>query len=101
MTAIYNNIIFMFPICLRVTSSCACNNYIICIPYNFVYTGGLSGAAYWSAFYPADTVKSKIQTDPLLAKAQFADVFKVFFKIKFSLNQFSESMYIFILLYNI
>ena len=39
--------------------------------------GGFSGAAYWSAFYPADTVKSKLQTDKHLANSSFVDVFKV------------------------
>ena len=30
--------------------------------WKIVLAGGLGGMAYWSAFYPADTVKSRIQT---------------------------------------
>ena len=45
--------------------------------YHHLIAGGFSGAAYWSAFYPADTVKSKIQTDPKLKNAKFLDVFQV------------------------
>jgi hypothetical protein len=31
-------------------------------PLSIVFAGGLGGMAYWVAFYPADTVKSRIQT---------------------------------------
>lgn len=32
--------------------------------------------AYWSAFYPADTVKSKLQSDPLYASESFVSGFR-------------------------
>jgi hypothetical protein len=34
--------------------------------------GAASGVAYWTAFYPADTIKSQIQTDPALARQGIA-----------------------------
>ena len=37
--------------------------------------GALSGIAYWTAFYPADTVKSQIQTNPDFAQSSFARTF--------------------------
>lgn len=36
-------------------------------PQNFLLSGAASGVAYWSAFYPADTAKSKMQTDSRFA----------------------------------
>ena len=40
-----------------------------------VITGGaLSGVTYWTAFYPADTVKSYIQTDPRFKSASVLTV---------------------------
>jgi solute carrier family 25 carnitine/acylcarnitine transporter 20/29 len=50
-----------------------------------MFAGGCSGAAYWSAFYPADTVKSKIQTDPRLMNSGFVDVFRVSSRLNFDL----------------
>eukprot|EP00050_Salpingoeca_kvevrii_P017970 m.69646 g.69646 ORF g.69646 m.69646 type:complete len:69 (-) comp7832_c0_seq1:268-474(-) len=40
----------------------------------------MSGMAYWSAFYPADTVKSRVQTDPALKNASFGSVFKTIYQ---------------------
>jgi solute carrier family 25 (mitochondrial carnitine/acylcarnitine transporter), member 20/29 len=37
--------------------------------------GGLSGMAYWTAFFPADTVKSCMQTEPALAQKGFFATF--------------------------
>ena len=37
--------------------------------------GTLSGIAYWTAFYPADTVKSLKQTHPDYANRSFVDCF--------------------------
>ena len=34
--------------------------------------GAASGVAYWTAFYPADTIKSQIQTNPALARQGIA-----------------------------
>ena len=33
--------------------------------------GAAAGVAYWTAFYPADTVKSYIQTNPNFSRASF------------------------------
>lgn len=41
----------------------------------FDITGGMSGFWYWTAFFPADTVKSKIQTTPALKNKSFGEVF--------------------------
>lgn len=38
--------------------------------------GGLSGMAYWTAFYPADTVKSQWQTNPALQNKGFLEIFR-------------------------
>jgi len=38
--------------------------------------GGFSGMAYWTAFYPAYTVKSQMQTDPKAANKSFVEVFR-------------------------
>jgi hypothetical protein len=38
--------------------------------------GAMSGVTYWTAFYPADTVKSYIQTDPRFTASSLADVAK-------------------------
>lgn len=32
--------------------------------YNILFAGGMSGVMYWCAFFPADTVKTKMQLDP-------------------------------------
>ena len=37
--------------------------------------GAMAGIAYWTAFYPADTVKSQIQTNPDFAKKSFGSTF--------------------------
>jgi hypothetical protein len=37
--------------------------------------GAMAGIAYWTAFYPADTVKSAIQTNPDFAKKSFGETF--------------------------
>ena len=37
----------------------------------YLGAGALSGIAYWTAFYPADTVKSQIQTNPEFANTGF------------------------------
>ena len=42
--------------------------------------GGVSGMSYWTAFFPADTVKSRIQTDPKLANESFTSIFKMIYK---------------------
>ena len=42
--------------------------------------GGFSGMAYWTAFYPADTVKSQQQTNPKLNNQGFATILKHIYK---------------------
>ena len=37
--------------------------------------GAMAGVAYWTAFYPADTVKSAIQTNPDFAQKSFGSTF--------------------------
>eukprot|EP00298_Acanthocystis_sp_HF-20_P000298 c10360_g1_i1.p1 GENE.c10360_g1_i1~~c10360_g1_i1.p1 ORF type:complete len:297 (+),score=134.05 c10360_g1_i1:37-927(+) len=44
--------------------------------------GAGAGVSYWSAFFPADAVKSQIQTDPAFAKSSFVDVFKHIWRTK-------------------
>jgi len=44
--------------------------------------GGTAGVAYWTAFFPADVVKSKIQTDPTLQKESFVKVMKLIYRTK-------------------
>lgn len=43
--------------------------------HQLMLAGGLSGMAYWTAFFPADTVKSCMQTDPAAAAAGFRATF--------------------------
>lgn len=38
--------------------------------------GALAGVAYWTAFYPADTVKSHIQTNPEHVGQSFVKTFQ-------------------------
>lgn len=33
-----------------------------------MFSGSCAGVAYWSANFPADTIKSRVQTDPALAQ---------------------------------
>lgn len=44
--------------------------------HQLMFAGGVSGAAYWTAFYPADTVKSVMQTDPVRNARGFFGVFR-------------------------
>jgi hypothetical protein len=37
--------------------------------------GAMAGMSYWTAFYPADTVKSALQTNPDFAKKSFVQTF--------------------------
>jgi hypothetical protein len=57
--------------------------------------GGFSGMAYWTAFYPADTVKSQQQTNPKLNGQNFATTlqhiyrtegFRALYKVGGSIN---------------
>lgn len=43
--------------------------------HQLMFAGGVSGMAYWTAFFPADTVKSVLQTDPARARLGFWRVF--------------------------
>eukprot|EP00053_Salpingoeca_punica_P011955 m.106680 g.106680 ORF g.106680 m.106680 type:complete len:299 (-) comp15819_c1_seq2:1038-1934(-) len=43
-------------------------------PHQQMLAGGLSGMAYWTAFYPADTVKSQMQTNPQMAGKSFLTI---------------------------
>ena len=45
-------------------------------PWINLYAGVASGVAYWTAFYPADTVKSQIQTNPEFASQSFFSTFR-------------------------
>lgn len=42
--------------------------------------GGCAGVAYWGVPYPADTVKSKIQTVPRFSSMGFVEAFKTIVK---------------------
>eukprot|EP00043_Microstomoeca_roanoka_P005414 m.55579 g.55579 ORF g.55579 m.55579 type:complete len:305 (+) comp12955_c1_seq1:133-1047(+) len=44
--------------------------------YHNALAGGFSGMAYWTAFYPADTVKTLQQSSPAYAQQSFIEVFK-------------------------
>ena len=44
-------------------------------PTSYIIGGILSGTAYWVAFYPADTVKSLMQSHPAYANKTFAQTF--------------------------
>eukprot|EP00730_Choanoeca_flexa_P018774 TRINITY_DN9148_c1_g2_i1.p1 TRINITY_DN9148_c1_g2~~TRINITY_DN9148_c1_g2_i1.p1 ORF type:complete len:268 (+),score=38.45 TRINITY_DN9148_c1_g2_i1:202-1005(+) len=45
-------------------------------PWKFALAGGLSGMAYWTAGFPADTVKSQMQTNPKLQGVGFLTVLR-------------------------
>jgi len=46
------------------------------VPLGFTaLAGSVAGVAYWAVPFPADTVKSKLQTDPRFAGRPFVDVF--------------------------
>jgi len=47
---------------------------------NLMFAGGLAGVAYWSAFFPADVVKSRIQTTA--GNSKFWDVFAAIYREK-------------------
>ena len=40
----------------------------------------MAGVAYWTAFYPADTVKSHIQTNPKHADQSFVQTFNYVYR---------------------
>lgn len=42
--------------------------------------GSCSGFSYWTVFFPADTVKSRIQTNVLAKNKSFKDVFVMIYK---------------------
>ncbi|EPY19132.1 solute carrier family 25 (mitochondrial carnitine/acylcarnitine transporter), member 20/29 [Strigomonas culicis] len=42
--------------------------------------GGCAGVAYWSAFYPSDVVKTRLQVDPVFNTYSFAKGFKEVYK---------------------
>ena len=42
--------------------------------------GAMAGMSYWTAFYPADTVKSALQTNPDFAKKSFIQTFLGIYK---------------------
>eukprot|EP00937_MAST-01D_sp_MAST-1D-sp2_P001568 g1568.t1 len=42
--------------------------------------GAASGVAYWTAFYPADTVKSQIQTNPEFAQQSILGTFNTIYR---------------------
>lgn len=44
-------------------------------PMSLIVAGGVGGMAYWGAFYPADTVKSVMQTASVKSKEGFGQVF--------------------------
>jgi solute carrier family 25 carnitine/acylcarnitine transporter 20/29 len=48
--------------------------------FSLLSTGALAGVAYWTAFYPADTIKSHIQTNPLHANQSFVQIFRRVYK---------------------
>jgi len=51
-------------------------------PLAHMTAGAMSAVAYWTAFFPADVVKSKVQTDPALRKESFLKVMKLIFRTK-------------------
>lgn len=50
--------------------------------------GAISGIGYWTAFYPADTVKSLIQTSPEYAKKSFVEALALVYR-----NQGVQGLY--------
>jgi hypothetical protein len=44
-------------------------------PLNYMFAGACSGATYWTAFFPADTVKSRVQTNVALQSQPFSKIF--------------------------
>jgi len=40
-----------------------------------LFGGGAAGVAYWTAFYPADTVGSQLRANPQYASKTFVEVF--------------------------
>ena len=51
-----------------------------CSPCVHLLGGGAAGAMYWTAFYPADTVKSVVQTNPEFSDETFLTVFKKIYR---------------------
>jgi len=51
-------------------------------PFGHMAAGASAGVAYWTAFFPADVVKSKIQTDPALKDSTFLQVFRKTFRVE-------------------
>eukprot|EP00056_Hartaetosiga_gracilis_P008889 m.127619 g.127619 ORF g.127619 m.127619 type:complete len:320 (+) comp13014_c0_seq3:51-1010(+) len=48
--------------------------------YHSAIAGGVSGMTYWTAFYPADTVKTHQQTNPIYEGKSFSHTFKDVFR---------------------
>merc|ERR1712187_105289 len=48
--------------------------------YWSAFSGSWAGVAYWAVPYPADTVKSKIQTDSRFRSKSFVEVFRTIVK---------------------
>lgn len=48
--------------------------------YQYMFAGGCAGVAYWTAFYPSDVVKTRIQVDPVFSKYSFAKAFRTIYK---------------------
>ena len=49
-------------------------------PLAVMFAGACSGAMYWTAFYPADTVKTRLQTDASLQGRSFFHVLKTVYR---------------------
>uniref|UniRef100_A0A7S3LWY5 Uncharacterized protein n=1 Tax=Palpitomonas bilix TaxID=652834 RepID=A0A7S3LWY5_9EUKA len=61
--------------CNAIAAQAGCERYELG-PLSLIAAGGLGGMAYWSAFYPADTVKSKMQTASVHEKQTFLSVMR-------------------------
>eukprot|EP00049_Salpingoeca_infusionum_P022468 m.6932 g.6932 ORF g.6932 m.6932 type:complete len:128 (-) comp5206_c0_seq2:256-639(-) len=60
---------------LTLTKLCVISTYCTA-NYTIKLAGGLSGAMYWTAFYPADTVKSLQQGTQKYANSSFITIFR-------------------------
>ncbi|KEG10525.1 mitochondrial carrier protein [Trypanosoma grayi] len=41
-----------------------------------MFAGGCSGVAFWTAFFPADVVKTRVQVDPTFASYRFMEALR-------------------------
>ncbi|EKF30783.1 mitochondrial carrier protein, putative [Trypanosoma cruzi marinkellei] len=48
-------------------------------PWRLMFAGGCSGVAFWTVFFPADVVKTRMQVDPVFSQWSFGKALRVLY----------------------